>query len=192
MYKWLILISLLTTGASGQEAYTWVDENGQTHYSDRPFPGADVIQLDSAQGFDGLRTRPGPPATEAPADPADRYTALNVVQPAHQETLWNIGGVLDVTLEVAPALQAGHRLGLYLDGELAATPAMSRQFQLTDVFRGQHTLQAVIVDAQGTEILRSVPVTVMVQQTSLLNPNNPNVRPPPGGPPPPPPPPPPR
>ncbi len=176
MYKWLILMSLLTTAASGQTAYTWVDENGQTHYSDRPFPGADLIELDAAQGFEGQQIPPRPAATEEPPNPADLYSALNVVQPTHQETLWNIGGVLDVTLEVAPALQAGHRLGLYMDGVLADIPAMSRQFQLTDVFRGQHTLQAVIVDAQGTEILRSVAVTIMVQQTSLLNPNNPNAR----------------
>jgi hypothetical protein len=31
MYKWLILFSLFSTGASGQIAYTWVDEKGQTH-----------------------------------------------------------------------------------------------------------------------------------------------------------------
>lgn len=169
-------MSLLTTAASGQTAYTWVDENGQTHYSDRPFPGADVVELDSAQGFEAQQAPPRSVAAPEPADPADLYTALNVLQPAHQQTLWNIEGVLDVTLEVAPALQAGHRLGLYLDGVLANVPAMNRQFQLTEVYRGQHTLQAVIVDAQGTEILRSLAVTFMVQQTSLLNPNNPNVR----------------
>ena len=174
MYKWLILLSLLTSVASGQTAYTWVDENGQTHYSDRPFPGANVIELDTAQGFDAQPVPSSPAPSEQPSNPADLYSALNVAQPAHQETLWNIGGVLDVALEVAPALQAGHRLGLYLDGVLADVPAGARQFQLTEVFRGQHTLQAVIFDAQGTEILRSVAVTVMVQQTSLLNPNNPN------------------
>jgi len=177
MYKWLILMSLLTTAASGQTAYTWVDENGQTHYSDRPFPGADLVELDTAQGYEAPQTAPSPAAAaQEPADPADFYTALNVLQPAHEQTLWNIEGVLDVTLEVAPALQAGHRLGLYLDGMLTDIPAMDRQLQLTEVYRGQHTLQAVIVDAQGTEILRSVPVTFMVQQTSLLNPNNPNNR----------------
>ncbi|MGI9258569.1 MAG: DUF4124 domain-containing protein [Gammaproteobacteria bacterium] len=169
-------MSLLTTAASGQTAYTWVDENGQTHYSDRPFPGADVVELDSAQGFEAPQTPPRSAAAPEPANPADLYTALNVLQPAHQQTLWNIEGALDVTLEVAPALQAGHRLGLYLDGVLADVPAMNRQFHLTEVYRGQHTLQAVIVDAQGTEILRSLAVTFMVQQTSLLNPNNPNVR----------------
>lgn len=176
MYKWLILMSLLTTAASGQTAYTWVDENGQTHYSDRPFPGAEVVELNTAQGFEAPPAPPRPAAAQEPLDPADLYTALNVLQPTHQQTLWNIEGVLDVALEVAPALQAGHRLGLYLDGALTDAPTMNRQIQLTDVFRGQHTLQAVIVDAQGTEILRSVAVTFMVQQTSLLNPNNPNVR----------------
>jgi hypothetical protein len=35
-------------------------------------------------------------------------------------------------------------------------------------------MQAVVVDTNGTEVLRSLAVTFMVQQTSLLNPNNPN------------------
>jgi len=61
MYKWLILLSLLSTVASGQSAYTWVDENGQTHYSDRPVPGSFLIELETAQGFTPAR----PPIREA-------------------------------------------------------------------------------------------------------------------------------
>jgi hypothetical protein len=35
-------------------------------------------------------------------------------------------------------------------------------------------LQAVVLDASGEEMLRSLAVTFMVMQTSLQNPNNPN------------------
>ena len=175
MYKWLILLSLLCTGAFGQTAYTWVDESGQTHYSDRPVPGSAIIELETAQGFSAPQ-----PVTEVPRDvevpdPADAYTAFNILQPVHQETLWNVAGTVDVILDVAPALQAGHRVSALLDGAPMDISTTGSQLQLTDVFRGQHTLQAVIVDAEGGEVLRSLAVTFMVQQTSLLNPNNPNV-----------------
>lgn len=50
-------------------------------------------------------------------------------------------------------------------------------FQLQEVVRGIHTLQAAILDDAGEEVLRSLAVTFMVQQTSVnfpQNPNNPN------------------
>lgn len=174
MYKWLILLSLLCTVSYGQTAYTWTDESGQTHYSDRPVPGSTVIELETAQGFSAPQ-----PSTRAMAEveepaTADAYTTFNIVQPVSQETLWNIGGNVSVTLDIVPGLQDGHRVGAYLDGVLVESTAAGSLLVLTDVFRGQHTLQAVVLDANGGELLRSLAVTFMVQQTTLLNPNNPN------------------
>ena len=99
---------------------------------------------------------------------------FNVVSPGQQETLWNIQGNLNVQVELSPALQSGHRLDAYLDGERIVLGATGSQFTLSNVFRGLHTLQAVIVDQSGEEVLRSLAVTFMVQQTSIQNPNNPN------------------
>ncbi len=175
MYKWLILLSLLSTVASGQSAYTWVDENGQTHYSDRPVPGSTLIELETAQGFPAPR-----PATreaaepEAEIDPAAAYTAFDILQPQQQETLWNVAGNVGVSLNIAPVLQPGHHVGVFLDGELTDLDTTASQFQLTEVFRGLHTMQAVILDNNGDVVLRSLAVTFMVQQTTVLNPNNPN------------------
>ena len=178
MYKWLVLLSLLSTVASGQSAYTWVDENGQTHYSDRPVPGSALIELETAQGFTAPR-----PATreaagpEAEIDPAAAYTAFDILQPQQQETLWNVAGNVGVSLDISPGLQPGHHVGVYLDGELTDVGTTALQFQLTEVFRGLHTMQAVILDNDGDDVLRSLAVTFMVQQTTLLNPNNPNAPP---------------
>ena len=178
MRTWLLIACLLATQVLAQQAYRWTDENGQVHYSDRPAPGATEVSLSGAQGYSPVTAPPQaapqvtdePPEEEAPA----AYTAFNVVQPAQQETLWNIGTTLNVQVEIAPALQAGHHLGAYLDGQLVDVGATGTQFQLTDVFRGLHDLQAVILDANGEDVLRSLPVSFMVQQTSILNPNNPN------------------
>lgn len=102
------------------------------------------------------------------------YQAFNVLQPAQQETLWGTGGTVDVALEISPTLQAGHRLGYYLDGALTDLGSRSAAFQLQEVVRGIHTLQAVILDGAGEEVLRSLAVTFMVQQTSVNFPQNPN------------------
>jgi hypothetical protein len=42
---------------------------------------------------------------------------------------------------------------------------------LPDVFRGQHTLQAVVIDSAGAEVMTSPSRTFFVQQTSIQNPN---------------------
>ncbi len=176
MYKWLISMSLMCAVASGQTVYTWVDEDGLTHYSDLPFPGAPEVELALAQGFSA--PLPATRALTRAADdsgPADAYTAFNILQPGQQETLWNVAGNVEVALQLTPGLRLGHRLGVYLDGTLTNLGTGGPQFQLTDVVRGQHTLQAVVLDADDEEVLRSSPVTFMVQQTSIQNPNNPNV-----------------
>jgi hypothetical protein len=110
-------------------------------------------------------------------DPAAvAYAAFDILQPEQQETLWNVAGNVGVSLEIAPVLQPGHHVGVYLDGELTGLATTASQFQLTEVFRGLHTMQAVILDNDGDVVLRSLAVTFMVQQTTVLNPNNPNAR----------------
>jgi len=180
MTRWLLLASLLCAPVFGQQAYTWTDENGQVHYSDRPNPGARQIELRAAQGFATRQqsTRQPPAADTAAAAPqVQTYEVFNIIQPAQQETLWNIGAALNVQVDLAPRLQQGHHLAVYLDGELVDVGARAPEFQVPDVFRGLHTLQAVVLDASGDEVLRSLAVTFMVQQTSILNPNNPNANP---------------
>ena len=150
MYKWLISIALLCAVANGQTAYTWVDEDGPTHYSDRPFPGADEVELVLAQGFSAPV-----PATRAPreaaedADSAHVYTAFNILQPGQQETRWNVAGNVEVALQLSPGLLPGHHLDVYLDGALTNRRTGS-QFLLTGVVRGQHPLQAVVLDTFAT------------------------------------------
>jgi hypothetical protein len=125
------LASLFSVAALGQQAYTWTDENGTVHYSDRPFPGAATIDLRAAQGFTAPQpTQPVPAITDAaPAEEEElvrAYTAFEVIQPVQQETLWNIGTVLNVTVDLQPDLQPGHHLGAYLDGQLIDVGATTR------------------------------------------------------------------
>jgi len=167
-------------------AWRWVDANGTVHYSDRPVPGAEQVNL---PGSAPRAPTPGSPAlprasTPAPAPEAGEatdtetptaYTRLAIVSPSADETLWNLGGELTVTVDVAPALQNGHVLRLYYDGEPVITGASSgTRLTVTDVYRGSHTVQAEIVDARNMPVMRSLQVQFFVQQTSIQSPNRPN------------------
>jgi hypothetical protein len=175
MGKWLIVVPMLyATALAAEPAWTWVDANGRRHYSDRPVEGATQVELPGAQGFD--RSTPPPQATRTPAaaptntPPATAsYRSFTIASPANEETLWNIGAILNVQIGIEPGLQPGHRIDAYLDGQRVAIGEQSQQFAIPEVYRGLHTLYAVIRDAGGREVRRSPPVTFMVQQTSIAN-----------------------
>ena len=181
---WLSLIALTLALAAGTASavtvWRWVDQNGVIHYSDRPVEGAERIELSSAQTFSapsGGASESAQPSAADSANAPDRQTSpyrrFEVLSPAQQETLWNIGGTgLAVRVELEPPLQPGHRLDVYIDGARRNLASTQTQFTVPEVYRGVHTLQAVIVDSSGTELVRSLAVTFMVQQTSIQNPNN--------------------
>lgn len=179
--KAMLLAALLLAGAAhGAEVYRWVDATGQAHYSDRWVPGAEKVVLEVAPGF-----RAPPPASRpraaqgAEPEPAGRYESLQILSPAQEEVLWNIEGQLRVSVQVAPGLLPGHRLRLYLDGNLAAElPPGSTDTQLQNVYRGVHTLKAEVADPAGRALASSPVVTFAVRQTSLQNPQNPLAPPP--------------
>lgn len=149
------------------EAYRWVDEEGIVHYTDKPTAGAERIELPSDNRVPARR------AVAAPATPTRdagtgqfKYERLEVASPAAEETLWNIEGVLNVTLNLRPGLQAGHRLRVYFDGNPQMVADTS--FQLQEVWRGAHNLQAEVVDGTGKLMIRSAPNRFYVQQNTVI------------------------
>jgi hypothetical protein len=182
MRKWLILLSALSmTSANGAPAWRWVDASGQVHFSDRPVPGATQIELGAAQGFGRATaerpTRVAAATGEPGATPANvaaaPYQAVEVVSPAEQETLRNIGSVLNVQVRFQPNLQPGHRYDLVFDGQRQNLNTGAGRATVNDVFRGTHTLQVVVIDSAGIEVQRSPVRNFIVMATSVLNPNNP-------------------
>jgi hypothetical protein len=167
----LFLIGTLAAAGAYADAYTWTDETGVVHYSDRPEPGAKVIDL-------GESSRPRPrrsPSTATSSSqkagdeeqpPQTGYTKLEISSPAPEETLWNIGATLNVSLTLTPALRPGHQVRVYFDGTPKIVSGTS--FQLEEVYRGVHNLQAEVIDETGKLIIRSIPNRFYVQQNSIL------------------------
>ena len=165
-----VALGVLIAGAAFAEAYTWTDDSGVVHYSDRPQPGAKQIELPEQN----VR-RPAPtvrnPSTggdeldEMPTAPFE-YQSLEISAPGAEETLWNIEGVLNVTLDLQPSLQPGHQVRVYYDGEPRMVNGTS--FQIQEVWRGVHNLQVEIIDETGTLMIRSRPSRFYVQQATVL------------------------
>jgi hypothetical protein len=168
----LVLIGLLVAAGALAEAYTWTDENGVVHYSDRPQPGAKQIDLPESR-----LSRPRPTtatvptsgnSADEPAEPpqAFRYESIEIASPASEETLWNVEGVVRVSLAITPALKPGHQVRVYFDGTPQTVSGAS--FQLQEVWRGVHNLQAEVIDETGTLMIRSRPSRFYVQQNTVF------------------------
>ena len=165
------IFSLLAAAGVLAEAYTWTDEQGVVHYSDRPHPGAKIVDLGESNSSRSSRPDPRRNAsTDTAADAADEtndngYSSLEIASPAAEETLWNIGGTLDVSLTLSPSLRPGHQVRIYFDG----TPVIVRgaNFQLDEVYRGVHNLQAEVIDETGKLMIRSRPSRFYVPQNSI-------------------------
>ena len=160
----------MAAGTVLAQAYRWVDDDGIVHYSDIPREGAERIELPS----DNRVTRRQRPRPAAPARPAGdqqaapaafNYESITFASPAAEETLWNIEGVLNVNVALRPGLQDGHQIRVYFDGNERMVTGTS--FQIEEVYRGVHNLQAEVVDATGKLMIRSVTNRFYVQQSSI-------------------------
>ena len=159
--------ALLAAGAASAQVYKWVDENGVVHFSDTPREGAELVDMPRNPPRAASAQRSAAPvaadeggAVEEPAPFA--YEQLEVASPGAEETLWNIEGVLSVNLAVQPALQPGHEVFVYFDGE--RRPVTGTAFQIEEVWRGVHNIQAEIVDQSGQLMIRSRTNRFYVQQ----------------------------
>jgi len=167
----LILLALFVGGAALADTYMWTDDEGVVHYSDRPHPGAKRIIIDSPNTSRSLaRENAADGATTEDASTADagkplRYESFEIVSPGAEETLWNIEGVLNVSLALTPALQPGHQVRVYFDGNPQIVSGTS--FQLQEVWRGVHNLQAEVLDETGQMKIRTRPNRFYVQQSTV-------------------------
>lgn len=167
----IVLFALiLGAGAAAAQAYKWTDDNGIVHFSDRPAPGAEEIVLPGANASapEPPRSNPGTQAAGSGSQPEPApfaYQRFAVSVPGSEETLWNIEGVLNVALDLQPGLQPGHRIRVYFDGEPLAVTGTS--FQINEVWRGAHNIQAEVLDETGRLMIRSQTSRFYVQQNRI-------------------------
>jgi len=179
----LLFLALLASPVlAGQAVWKWVDADGVTHYSDRPVPGATRMEVSTGSSVGNPSESYGTTTTtdSSPANTA-RYANFEIWKPSDQETIANSGGQVTINIRLDPSLQPGHMVFLYLDGRpVDGFPEGTLSFDLPTVPRGTHTAVAAIVDAAGTRLQETSPVTFFVRQESVAQPpTGPALRPPP-------------
>ncbi len=157
-----LLLLCLALAANGAEKriYKTVDADGNTVFTDIPPKEGrtEVLTLEKPNVFAIDEAIPGlrndQPSGEGEASSDDMlYQTLRIISPADNESIRGNRGSLRVNVDVDPRLVHGHKLRLLLD-RIHHSEGASTSFTLSNVERGEHTLQVDIVDATG-QVLRS-------------------------------------
>jgi hypothetical protein len=167
------LLGLLATAAANADVWRWVDDSGVVHFSDTPVEGAEQVDVSASTRSTGSRLynqRPDIPDDEPEEESAEEeaagYESATISTPAAEETLWNIEGVLNASLQLSPPLQAGHQVRVYLDGSEQMT-VRSTSFTIDGVYRGVHNIQAEVLNEAGKVMIRTQPNRFYVQQNTV-------------------------
>ncbi len=170
------LFAFLALALGGADVYRWFDADGQAHYSDRPYPGAERVTITvsppaSSAGANGADQTDSNQATEdEEAAPVLRYKSLTITSPAEEQVLWNIDAQLEVVAAVQPALQPDHVMRFYLDGRMVPAGPGATQAKFPEVFRGEHSLRVEVVDSKGETLVSSPTTTFFVRQAAVRAP----------------------
>ncbi|HVC31860.1 MAG TPA: DUF4124 domain-containing protein [Steroidobacteraceae bacterium] len=167
----LLAATALADNGGRTTVYKWIDAKGVIHYSDQPHPHAQKMEISGAQTFSAgaVPLIPSAPAPQESQASGPAYQSCVIAQPAEQQMLMNVYHATAV-VQTAPPLRAGDAVHLFIDGKQITGDSTSFTFP---VYRGQHSVQAVIEDDTGQIVCETKTVTFFVHQPSVQNPHNP-------------------
>lgn len=198
------LIVVLPILVYAEAVYMKKEADGSVSFSDTPSDGAKPIKIEQPNIIENNKTKePSQEAPENLVPPVgtpksgekpqqatppgpelqkkETYTSVEITSPKNQETIWNPATV-SVSVEVKygdnkSGLQKGDVLVLLLDGRKVGDGGTSMSFTLNrdQIPRGEHTLQATVVNDSNTVLMTSGTITVFIQYTSVASFNRANI-----------------
>ncbi|MDW7747536.1 DUF4124 domain-containing protein [Halomonas sp.] len=193
MNKALVILALglsVSLAAQAQTIYRTTDAQGNVVFTDNPERGGEEVDLKPLTVVPGrgeVRGAGAPAvvddggsgsgggAAAGPGQPFMPYDSFGILSPRQEETLpTGAAGNVQVTLGIQPDLREDHRVRLLVDGQVSQTAMHTDTFMLNNLNRGEHVLQAELLDASGAVRHRTSPVTLYVQRASVNLPQNPN------------------
>ena len=151
------------------QVFRRVGPDGQVYFSDRPGPDAETIEVTPAQTVTLPVMPEATPATEQEGDAAAEqaaeisatYSLFTITSPLRDQAIRANDGNVTVQLMLQPGLRTGHSIALLVDGEDGRNTSLAgnMSIELSNLSRGLHTIEAVVVDAEGNELIRTETVS---------------------------------
>jgi len=161
------MLSIATpVNASTAKIYVWVNEKGQTVYSDTPKPGAEVV-----------KTKPGnviKSSTRVETQEldinkkviADNYQVI-INDPVDNATIRDNTGSVYISGSIKPIFKRGLKIQLILDGKPYLKPQTHTLFSLKNIDRGEHQIKMKLLNEKGKVIASSKAITFYMHRASV-------------------------
>ncbi|MDT4839667.1 hypothetical protein FQZ97_734630 [compost metagenome] len=168
MTRFLLLALLLLGQPVLAEVYTYIDDEGNRVFTDRPKPGnAERLQLAPSNAMNAPVDIQPPPLYPKPIPREQGYQVLRILVPEPEATIRDGEGNLIVSATSEPGLRTNHSYRLLLDGKPVGEPGRSPVFPLKNLDRGTHQLAVEIIDEQGRTVERTPGQPVHIIRMSL-------------------------
>ena len=168
-------ISWMLTGAvylapahslMAQPVFRATDADGHVTFTyTPPLSGASTIDGQAVQAPNSAKPTQTTRAPVEVEEPARRDT--RIVARANNTTIPMEASNFVVQAAWTPRLASGETLQLLLDGEPVGAPQRIANWQLTNVYRGEHRLQVVRLDESGRQLDTSAASTVYVMRPTV-------------------------
>ncbi len=163
--KYLFLLVCVTP--SWANIYQKQDIAGNVYFSDTPSAGATPVILKEINTYASISASTNNTAKtlkETDDTVKSIYKSISILQPSNQQTFQNQSSIKSV-LTIEPSLQSEDRVEWMLDGKLYQRSRQS-EITLSEIDRGEHTLQAKVVDSNNKPQLSSQVITFYVHRTA--------------------------
>jgi hypothetical protein len=167
------MFSVLMSVYSAQ-IYRSIDEKGILRFSDRKSGPAQRVELETPAIVSVPNHVRNPFDSTLPDEKNSTETAiyksLSIVTPDDGATVRNTQEiVVRITLEPKMVAGIGHKVVLYLNSEPYVFASSETSVTLSGLERGEHVLQAVVLDSNQVELIRATPIVFYLHRHSRLH-----------------------
>lgn len=169
----LTLLGISLAFFANAEVYRVIDEEGDVTYTDNPpanNPTTEAISLPSINTQPAIEVLHNEKQAEETA--ANSYQEILIVTPAHDATIPPGQQLVPVEISLKPTLKMGHLVQLIFDGQPYGPATSTTSFSIRALIRGEHRIQARIVDGEGAIIGASNTSTIHVKRHSIKHNKN--------------------
>ncbi len=173
--KILIILVLALPGLCYAAIYQYTDAQGNTVYTNQYHADAKPVDLPSLNQLSEPKGKAKEPVNVKTQEQIvvqqvasnQGYTAFNIVSPSNSQTFQNQRDI-GFKFNIKPELREGDKIAMYVDG--GSKPyflGTQAQATLHNLPRGEHQIQAKLVDANNKVLMTSSSITIYVHYAAV-------------------------
>lgn len=162
------------------QVYKVVDKDGNVSYTDQaPSDGAEPLKLAPISVIEAptYQTPAKAVAKDGASEEAKQpplrflrkeYADFAIISPQQDESVWHPDAPVPVQWGTGKQLRAGMQVTIYVDG-LQQPSSANTIIPVSQLDRGEHRIEAILIDAQNRTIATAEPIIFFVRRPTLYS-----------------------